>query len=142
MKEDIAFTNAKKIMEALEYIKPWEDIADLLVEDCPHICQADMMKDITTVKQLHDWKVNFNENVAPGCKPIVHNLVWDAPKKTALKFSTYVATHTGDGGPVPATNKTTNTHYVFICEMNDENKCICLTKVWNDDYCKKEIGWD
>lgn len=141
MSEDTGLTNAKKIMDVIDAIKPWDEIADLVVEDCPFVCQADALKDVTTLKGWYDWMVNFDANIAPGCKPKVHNIAWDADNKVALLFATYLATHSGDGGPVPATNKSTKTHYVYVCEMNSEDKCSRLTKVWNDGYCLKELGW-
>jgi hypothetical protein len=141
MPEDAAFANAKKIMDVIDHVKPWADIAELVVEDCPFLCQADALKGVTTVKAWYDWMVNFETNIAPGCKPIVHQVAWDAENKAALLNATFLATHSGDGGPLPATNKSTKTDYVYICKMNNEGKCVSLTKVWNDGYCLQEMGW-
>ena len=49
--------------------------------------------------------------------------------------------HTGDGGPIPPTNKETNTHYVYILSMNDDNKIAKMQKVWNAPWALNELGW-
>jgi hypothetical protein len=139
--EDLALTNAKKIMAAVDAAKPFEEISDIVVEDAPFICQADALAGVNTVKAWADWMVNFESNIAPGCKATVHNIAWDAENKTALYYATFYAKHSGDGGPVPATNKETSTHYMYILVMSEDNKCKSFTKVWNDGYCLKELGW-
>ena len=48
----------------------------------------------------------------PMMKPIIPPII----------FATYTATHTGEGGPVPPTNKTTNSHYVYTMKMNGEGQ--------------------
>lgn len=140
--EDPAFTNAKKIMHSIDAAKPYEDVADMVVENAPFLCQSDALKDVTTVKGWCEWMGNFATNIAPDCKPTVHNIAWDSTKKTALLYATYHAKHTGTGGPMEATNKETNTHYCYIVMMDaTTNKCTSFTKVWNDGYCLKELGW-
>ena len=65
-----------------------------------------------------------------------------APKSTAWRgMPSGVATHARDGGPIPATNQTTRTHYAYHLEMNDQGKATKLTKIWNDGFCLKELGW-
>jgi len=53
----------------------------------------------------------------------------------------YTLTHTGEGGPVPPTNKTTNSQYVYIVTMNDDDKIRGMKKVWNAPWAMKELGW-
>jgi hypothetical protein len=139
--EATAFTNAKRIMVALDAPKPFEEIADIVVEGAPFICQAAALDGVDTIKAWADWMVNFGTNIAPGCSATVHSVAWDADNKTAHYFATFHAKHTGDGGPLPATNQETNTHYNYVLVMNDDDKCVSMTKVWNDGYCLKEMGW-
>lgn len=75
--EDPAFINAKKIMKAVDLAKPFEEIADLVVEDAAFVCQSDALKDVKTVKAWAEWMVNFDQNIAPGCKATVHSIAWD-----------------------------------------------------------------
>jgi hypothetical protein len=41
---------------------------------------------------------------------------------SAPHVDTFPATHTGDGGPVPATNKKANTEYCYQVDTNEEGK--------------------
>ena len=84
---------------------------------------------------------NFVQNIGPDCKVEVKSLSWDEDRRTASMFAIYHATHTGDGGPVPATNKMTHTDCVYVLKMNDENKVEHFYKIWNDGHCMKELGW-
>ena len=61
--------------------------------------------------------------------------------RNAVFFATYHAKHTGDGGPVPPTNKETNSHYVYVLTMNEDDKVERMTKVWNAPWAMKELGW-
>ena len=65
----------------------------------------------------------------------------DEVKNTAMFFATYTLRHTGDGGPVPPTNKETNSQYVYILEMSDDGKVKSLQKVWNAPWAMRELGW-
>ena len=59
----------------------------------------------------------------------------------AIFFATYTLTHTVEGGPVPPTNITTNSQYVYIFTMNDDDKIQEIQKVWNAPWEMKELGW-
>lgn len=141
MPENVAFENAKKVMKAIDDVTPWDDVAHLVVEDCPFTCQADAIADVKTLKGWYDWMVNFKDNIAPGCHAEVHGCAWDEANKTALYVATFHGKHTGSGGPVEATNKECATDYVYAVTMNDENKVCKFHKTWNDGFCLKQFGW-
>jgi hypothetical protein len=56
-------------------------------------------------------------------------------------FATYTLRHTGEGGPVPPTNKETKSQYVYIIAMNDGGKVKSMQKVWNAPWAMRELGW-
>ena len=135
------FDNAKKVATTIDLVGHWSDIEDLVATDAPFDCQAPALKDVTTVKGWYDWMTNFNANIAPGCKPTNVIFAYDEDSNTCLMDATYTATHTGDGGPVPATNKSTATHYCYRIKMNADKKVESMTKIWNDGFCLSELGW-
>jgi len=59
----------------------------------------------------------------------------------ATFFATYHARHAGDGGPVPPTNRETQSHYVYVLEMDGEDKVARMTKIWNAHWAMRELGW-
>ena len=87
--------------------------------------------------------VNDEDLVAiwDGSSYEINASAYDNGKKTALFFATFTGTHSGDGGPIPPTNKTTNSQYVYALKMNDEGKIESMTKIWNSSWALRELGW-
>lgn len=54
---------------------------------------------------------------------------------------TFHATHSGDGGPVPPTGKSTDTDYVYVLKMDADDKVSHMTKIWNAPWAMRELGW-
>ena len=65
----------------------------------------------------------------------------DEANHTAIFFATFRAKHVGEGGPVPPTNKQTNTRYVYVLVMNENAQVASMQKVWNAPWAMKELGW-
>jgi hypothetical protein len=42
---------------------------------------------------------------------------------------------------VEPTNKEMHTDYVYVIKKNAEGKNTAMTKVWNDGYAMKQVGW-
>ena len=78
---------------------------------------------------------------APGCSYKIHASAFDEVNNVALFFATFTGTHTGEGGPVPPTNKTTNSQYVYALTMTKEGKVSRMSKVWNSSWALRELGW-
>jgi hypothetical protein len=49
-------------------------------------------------------------------------------------------TQTGPGGPVPPTGRSVAADYVYVMRF-DGDKIRHITKVWNDGYTLKLLGW-
>ena len=77
----------------------------------------------------------------PVCSCKVHTSSYDESNETALFFATFTGTHLGEGGPIPPTNKTANTQYVYALKMNDDGKVMSMTKIWNSTWALSELGW-
>ena len=54
------------------------------------------------------------------------------------QFLSHVA---GPSGGRCVANKETNTHYVYVLTMNDEDKVEKMCKIWNAPWALKELGW-
>jgi hypothetical protein len=92
------------------------------------------------VEDYVGWVLGFG-TIAPGCRYELHTSSFDEENNTALFFATYIATHTGEGGPVPPTHKTTNAEYVYAIKMNEDGKVASMTKIWNSSWTLRELGW-
>ena len=69
----------------------------------------------------------------------LHAFAEDPGREQVLAFATFTGTHKA-GGPVPPTGKTTRTEYVYAIRFRD-GKVAHMTKIWNDGYALKELGW-
>ena len=63
----------------------------------------------------------------------------DAERNNVIAYATFIATHTGPGGP-PPTGKSTRSDYVY-CMAFDGDKIRHMTKIWNAGWALKELGW-
>ncbi len=136
-----AMQNATDFFHACDSAKGWDQCSQYVAEGASFHAQSEPLVDITTVEGYVNWMAGFAENVVPGSSYEIHTSAYDDASKTAIFFATFTGKHTGDGGPIPPTNKETNTHYVYILSMNDDNKITKMQKVWNAPWALKELGW-
>jgi SnoaL-like domain len=136
-----AIENATNFFHACDSAKGWDECSQYVAEGASFHAQSEPLVDITTVEGYAIWMAGFGENVVPGSSYEIHTSAYDDASKTAIFFATFTGKHTGDGGPIPPTNKETNTHYVYIFTMNDDDKIKKMQKVWNAPWALKELGW-
>jgi hypothetical protein len=136
-----AFENAKNFFAACDTPAGWEGCRAYVADGATFNAQSEPLVDITTVEAYCEWMLGFGTGIAPGSTYELHTSGYDEENRTAMFFATYNATHTGDGGPVPPTNKNTHTHYVYFLTMDDDDKVENMVKVWNAPWAMKELGW-
>ncbi len=133
--------NAIEFFHACESVKGWDRCSKYVAPDASFSAQCEPLVDIKTVEEYVNWMTGFCETIAPGGSYELHSSSFDDETRKAIFFATYTLTHTGEGGPVPPTNKTTNSQYVYIFTMNDDDKIQEMQKVWNAPWAMKELGW-
>ena len=135
------FENATKFFHACESVKGWDQCSKHVAPDASFSAQCEPLVEHKTVEEYVNWMTGFCETIAPSGSYELHSSSFDDETRTAIFFATYTLTHTGEGGPVPPTNKTTNTQYVYIFTMNDDDKIQEMQKVWNAPWAMRELGW-
>ena len=55
-------------------------------------------------------------------------------------FAVFSGTHTGEGGPVPATGNRVEADYVYVMDC-DGDRIRYMTKIWNDGISLTQLGW-
>jgi len=136
-----AFENARKFFVACEAPEGWEGCKPYVAESATFRAQSEPLADINTVQAYCEWMAGIGKVTLPGATYDLHSSSYDEATRTAIFFATFHARHTGDGGPVPPTNKETHTDYVYVLTMDDENKVTSMVKVWNAPWAMKELGW-
>ncbi len=137
----MAFDTAQKFFEACEAAKGWDGCKAHVADGAAFACQAGALADVKTVQGYCDWMKGLVGGPLPDGRYTLHASAWDAKASTATFAATFHGTHTGDGGPVPPTNKATSTDYVYVIKMNGDGKVAAMTKIWNDGYALAELGW-
>ena len=135
-----SFETAAAFFHNCESLKGWEACKSFVADSAKFFGQCEPLTEINALKDYVDWMEGFG-TIAPDGNYTLHTSAYDEENKTAIFFATFTGTHTGEGGPVPPTNKTTNSHYVYAIKMNDEGKIESMTKIWNASWALRELGW-
>jgi hypothetical protein len=135
------FDVAKRFFEACEQPLGWDGCREYVAEGAPFTAQCEPLEGIDTVEAYCEWMKAFATVTAPGATYDLHTSSYDEATRTAVFFATFNATHSGEGGPVPPTGKTMNTHYVYAVRIGDDEKVAELTKIWNAPWAMKQVGW-
>ncbi len=136
-----AFNNAKNFFHARETAKGWNGCKIYATEDASFVAQSEPLVGINTSRDYCEWMDSFAGITVPGGSYTLHSSSYDEETRIAAFFATYHAKHTGEGGPVPPTQKETHSHYVMALTMNAGNKVEKLVKIWNAPWAMKELGW-
>ncbi len=133
--------NAKRFFEACETAQGWAGCKPYVADGATFEAQSEPLTNVTTVEAYCEWMRAFGTITAPGAEYELHAESFDASSNQAMFFATYHARHTGDGGPVPPTQKQTHSHYVYVVQMDDNDLVTHMTKVWNAPWAMRELGW-
>jgi len=136
-----AFENAQKFFTACETATGWAGCQHYVATNAPFVAQSEPLTEINTVEAYCNWMAAFATITAPGGTYDLHTASYEESTRTAVFFATYHAKHTGEGGPVPPTQKETHSHYVYVLTMNEDEKVVKMVKIWNAPWAMKELGW-
>jgi len=135
------FDTATAFFHACEGLQGWAGCQQYVADAAVFNAQSEPIAELSTVEQYCDWMAGTGNGPLQGCRYDLHAAAWDEENHTALYFATFIATHNSEGGPVPATGKQTNSHYVYSVTMNADGKVSAMTKIWNAPWALRELGW-
>ncbi len=136
-----AFDNATRFFHACETLEGWNGCKQYVAPGAGFVAQSDALAGVDTVEGYTEWMAGLGKNLMPGCSYELHASSYDEATRTALFFGTFTGTHTGEGGPVPPTNKQTNSHYVYALTLDENNLISSMVKTWNSAWALNELGW-
>lgn len=136
-----AMDNATAFFHACEGLQGWEGCQSFVADGAGFVGQCEPLVDIDTVEGYTEWMAGLGKGPLQGCGYDLHTSAWDEETRSASFFATFNGTHVGEGGPVPPTNKTTASHYVYVVKMDADDKVSHLTKIWNAPWALTELGW-
>lgn len=129
---------ARAFFEACEAGKGWAGCSAHCTPDASFAAQSGALAEVKTLSAYADWMQGILTMLTDGryeLKCFAH----DPERGTVAASATFIGTHLA-GGPCPPTGKTTRTDYVYVMTMRG-GKVAHVTKVWNDGYALKELGW-
>jgi hypothetical protein len=133
--------NARNFFRNCESGKGWDACKDYVQGNGKFDCQSEPFAEVKEIKDYTEAMAGLANATMPGSSFEIHASALDENTNTVLVFATFIGTHSGEGGPIPPTNKTTNSHYVFAMQMNDQDLVQSMTKIWNSSWAFKELGW-
>ncbi len=130
---------AENFFEACETGQGWEACSAFCTSDATFSAQAEPLRDVKTLAQYTDWMKGLMA-VLPDGRYEVKSFALDTARNNVAAYGVFHGTHTGPGGPVPPTGRSTSADYVYVMQFNGD-KIVHMTKIWNAGLTLKDLGW-
>ena len=130
---------AQGFFEACETGKGAEACAPFCTPDASFSCQAEPLAEVTTLAGYADWMKGL-VSIMPDGGYELKSWAVDTERNNVSAYAVFSGTHTGEGGPLPPTGKSTASDYVYVMSFEGD-KISHLTKIWNSGNTLQELGW-
>ena len=130
---------AHAFFEACESGKGWAECAQYCDADATFSAQSGAIADIATLADYTEWMKGLLGILPDGAYELTA-FAEDIERETVVASAVFTGTHTGEGGPVPPTGQAANSDYVYVIKLSG-GKVSHMTKVWNDGWALKQLGW-
>ena len=130
---------AEKFFVACEAGEGWQGCQAYCYPDATFSAQAGALAGIETLEQYSEWMKGLFTPL-PDATYDLKAFATDKVRQVVTAYAVFSGSHTGDGGPVPPTGKSTQTDYVYVMAF-DGDKIRHMTKVWNDGLALQGLGW-
>jgi predicted ester cyclase len=130
---------AEQFFEACETGKGWAGCQQYCHPGATFAAQVDTLANIDTLEAYTDWMQGLLQ-LLPDGNAEVRSFAVDETRSNVAVFGVFRGTHTGDGGPVPATGNSAAADYVYVMDF-DGDKIRHMTKIWNDGFTLRQLGW-
>lgn len=130
---------ARQFFDACETGKGWEVCKEFCHPEATFSCQADALANIRTLADYTEWMKGLLTPI-PDASYEIRSFAVDEGRNSVAAYGIFTGTHTGDGGPISPTGKSVSADYVYVMEF-DSDRIRNMTKIWNDSYSLKQLGW-
>jgi predicted ester cyclase len=130
---------AHAFIDACETGKGWDACGEYCHPDATFAVQAEPLAEVTTVRDYTDW-MKALLGFVPDASYELKAVGIDEERNKVCAYAVFSGTHTGEGGPMPPTGKSTRSDYVYVMDFED-GKINHMTKIWNSGWAMKELGW-
>jgi predicted ester cyclase len=132
-------STAQQFFDACESGKGWEVCKQYAHGDASFSSQAEALTGVETLEAYTNWMKNLLTPVPDGSYE-VRAFAVDDERNNVSAYGVFRGTHTAEGGPVPPTNRQVEADYVYVMEFEGD-RIRHMTKIWNDVWSLKQLGW-
>jgi predicted ester cyclase len=130
---------ARAFFGAVDTGQGWEACSAYCHPDATFAAQAEPLAEIQTLADYAEWMKGMMA-VMPDGRYEMKAFAADPENQNVVAYAIFHATHTGEGGPVPPTGKSTSSDYVYVMDF-DGDRIRHMTKIWNSGWALREVGW-
>ena len=130
---------ARAFFDACETGKGWEGCSAYCQPHASFAAQAEPLAEVRTLQDYTEW-MKAQLGFIPDGRYEVKSFATDHERSNVCAYGVFSGTHSGEGGPMPPTGKSTSSDYVYVMEFED-GKIRHMTKIWNAGWAMKELGW-
>ena len=130
---------AAKFFDDCETGKGWEVCKKYCLPDATFSCQAESLAEVNSLEGYTEFMKGLM-TVLPDCNYELLSFAVDEERNNVSAFGVLRGTNTGEGGPVPPTGNKVKADYVYVMEFEGD-RIRHMTKIWNDVYSMKQLGW-
>ncbi|MEL6378558.1 MAG: nuclear transport factor 2 family protein [Pseudomonadota bacterium] len=131
---------ARAFFEACESGKGWGACVAYCSENATFSAQSEPLLEIKALCDYADWMKGLIDGPIPNGSYELKSFATDEERGHVCAYGVFKGTHTGDGGPVPATGKSTASDYAYVMEF-DDGKISHMTKIWHSGIALEQLGW-
>ncbi len=130
---------ARLFFNACETGEGWAGTRAYCADQALFSAQSEPLAGVTSLEDYTEWMKALLGSMPDG-RYEVKSFATDVERSNVCVFGVFSGTHTGAGGPVPPTGRSTRTDYVYVMQFAD-GKIAHLTKIWNAPWAMRELGW-
>ena len=130
---------AMEFFEACESGKGWAECHKHCHGAATFSSQTGALGGVNSLEAYTDWMKSLFTPV-PDASYEIKSFAVDETRKNVAAYGVFRGTHSGQGGPVPPTGKKVEADYVYVMNF-DGDRIRHLTKIWNDGFSLKQLGW-
>lgn len=130
---------ARAFFDACESGQGWEGCRSYCHPDAGFSAQAEPLVDVHTLADYTEWMKALLGFIPDG-RYDLKSFATDDGRQNVCAYAIFSGTHTGEGGPMPPTGKSTSTDYVYVMQFRD-GLISHMTKIWHAGLAMRDLGW-
>jgi predicted ester cyclase len=131
---------AGQFFDACETGKGWEACSRFCHPDASFSVQADTFGGIDTLEGYTEAMKGLLAGPIPDGSYELKSFAVDEDRCNVTGYAVFKGTNKGDGGPGAPTGNRVETDYVYVMDF-DGDLIRHLTKIWNDGFAMRQLGW-